>query len=143
MQLVNKKARFNYRLFERFEAGIELKGAEVKSLKKGRGDLANAFAKIIGNEPFLINLNIPTDDKQLPSTRPRKLLLHKREIISLASKIKQKKLTLLPTKLYTKGRLIKVELALAKAKRKFEKKESIKKKDIERDIAQELKSRTI
>ncbi|OGM14937.1 SsrA-binding protein [Candidatus Woesebacteria bacterium RIFCSPLOWO2_01_FULL_39_23] len=140
MTIINKKARFNYNLFERIEAGISLLGREAKSIREKRGDLSNAYAKIIDHEAFLINANIPSDaGGEYNSTRTRKLLLHKSEIISILTKIKAKKLTLVPTKMYTKGRLVKVELALAKAKRQFEKKALIKKKDIERDIERELR----
>jgi len=142
MVIVNKKAKFDYRLFERFEAGISLTGAEVKALKKGQGDLSNSFVKIVGGEAYLINANIPVVDSQnYDPTRTRKLLLHKKELISLASKMKQKGLTIVATKVYTKGRLLKVEIALAKAKRKFEKRLLLKKKDIEKEIAQELRGK--
>ncbi len=140
MKVNNKKANFNYKLFEKFEAGISLIGGEVKALRKGNVDLSQSFAKIVDGEVYLINANIPIEGKKdyLP-TKSRKLLLHKNQIISIQSKIKAKKLTLVPTKVYTKGRLIKVEIALAKSKRKFEKKEAIKRRDIEREIERELR----
>ena len=142
MQIVNKKAKFNYILYERIEAGVSLTGAEVKAIKTGRGDLSNSYAKIIEGEAYLVNANFPAEGIQnYNPTRTRKLLLHKDELVSIATKVKQKKLTLVPTKVYTKGRLVKLEIALAKTKRKFEKKESIKKKDIEREIAQQLRSK--
>jgi len=140
MVIVNKKAQFNYNLFERFEAGLVLNGGEVKAVRGRQVDLSNSYAKIVGDETYLINANIPVEGKKdYVSTRTRKLLLHKSEIISIKSKIKAKKLTLVPLRVYTKGSLIKAEIALAKTKRKFEKKESIKKKDIERDIERELR----
>jgi SsrA-binding protein len=140
MQIINRKAQYNYKLYERFEAGISLLGREAKAIREKRGDLSNSFAKIIGNEIFLLNANIPAETSGgYDSKRTRKLLLHRGEITSLESKIKAKKLTLVPIKMYTKGRLVKVEIALAKSKRKFEKKESIKKRDIEREIEKELK----
>jgi len=132
MRIVNKRVGRDYRLFDKYEAGISLTGAEVKAIRNGQADISSAYAKIINNEIYLINANIQT-------TRTRKLLLKKAEIVSIQTKIKQKKLTLVPTKLYTKGRLIKAEIALAKAKRKFEKKEAIKKRDLEREIAQAMK----
>lgn len=137
MIITNKKAGFNYILFNRFEAGIVLSGLEVKSIKDNRADISNAYVKIMGGEAFLINANLPlqTDDP----TRTRKLLLHRDQLTSLDSKTHQEKLTLIPTKLYTKGRLVKIQLALAKAKREFEKKESIKRKDIEREAERELR----
>ena len=140
MRIFNRKARFNYKLLGRFEAGIALLGAEVKAVRRGAVDLSSSFAKIMGDEVYLINANIPVEGKKDYNTkRIRKLLLHKNQIVSIQSKIKAKKLTLVPTKVYTKGRLIKVEVALAKAKRKYEKKEAIKRKDIEREIERELK----
>lgn len=140
MRIINRKAKFNYRLIERIEAGIVLAGHEVRAVKNGRVDLTTAYAKIIGDEVYLVNANIASDiSGDHNFTRSRKLLLHKDQIISLKTKIKAKKLTLVPTKMYTKARLIKVEIALAKTKRKFDKKELKKKKDIEREIERELK----
>jgi len=138
--ILNKKAKFNYQLLDKYETGIALVGAEVKAVRFGSVDLSQSYAKIIDNEMYLINANIPVEGKKDYSpTRTRKLLLHKDQIISIKSKMKAKKLTLVPTKVYTKGRLIKAEVALAKAKRKFEKKEAIKRKDIEREIERELR----
>ena len=141
MRIINKKAKFNYSLFETYEAGVSLLGGEVKSLRNRGCDLSEAYVKIINNEPFLVNANIPVPGKKdYNSTRSRKLLLNKNEIITLQVKMKAKKLTLVPIKMYNKGPLIKIEIALAKSKRKFEKKELIKKKDLEREIAEELKN---
>ncbi|BCX14426.1 MAG: SsrA-binding protein [Patescibacteria group bacterium] len=138
MKILNKKASFNYTLLDRFEAGISLTGEEIKTLKERGADLGNSYVKIINNEAFLINANIFSEGED--PTRSRKLLLHKREIISLESKIKAKKLTLIPVKMYNKGRRIKIELALAKPKKEFEKKETLKRQDIKREIEKELKS---
>jgi SsrA-binding protein len=142
MKLFNKKARFEYELTgEGVEAGLSLKGAEAKSIREGRGDLSQSFAKILGSEIYLVNANIPaTGIEKYDSTRTRKLLLHHREILSLSTKMKQKKLQIVPIRLYNKGRLIKLYLELGKPKRQFEKKESIKRKDIQRDIETELKN---
>lgn len=140
MKIINKRARRNYKILEKFEAGIVLTGAEAKAVKKGRVDLSRAFAKVIDGEIYLINANIAVENTaDQTSTRSRKLLLHKREIVSILSKIKAKKLTLVPTKMYTMKRLIKVEIALTKGKRTHEKRESIKKADIKRDIERELR----
>jgi len=141
MQITNKKANFNYILEpERIEAGIALKGAEAKSIRGGRGDLSDAYAKVMGSEIFLVNANIPYEGiPNYDPTRSRKLLLHRSEIVSLNTKLKAKKLTLIPLKLYTTGHLVKLQLALGKSKRKFEKKESIKKKDIARELEEEFK----
>lgn len=141
MRLSNKRARFEYELTgEGIEAGVSLKGAEAKSIREGRGDLSQAFVKILGNEAFLVNANIPAQGiANYDSTRSRKLLLHKSEILSLSTKMKAKKLQIVPVRVYNKGRLIKLYLELGKPKRKFEKKETIKRKDIQRDIEKELK----
>lgn len=143
MNIINKKAKFNYTLTdEKVEAGIALSGAEAKSIRENRVDLSKAVVRIVGNEIYLINTNIPTIGfLKLRADRMRKLLLHRSEILSLATKAKQKKLTLVPTRLYTKGRLVKLEVALGKTKAKFEKKEAIKRKDIEREIEQQFKTR--
>ena len=141
MIIINKKANLNYRIFEKIEAGIVLLGSEAKSLRTRGGDLSNCYAKVIQGEVYLINLNIPIENKKdYDSKRSRKLLLHKNEIVSISSKIKAQGLTLIPIKLYNKGPLFKLELALAKSKRKYEKKESIKKRDIEREIESELRN---
>lgn len=140
MRITNKRARYDYRLFDKYEAGVSLTGAEVKAIRNGRANISQSYAKIINGEIYLINANIQAKGvKDYDPLKTRKLLLKKAEIVSIQTKIKQKKLTLMPTKLYTRGRLIKIEIALAKAKRKFEKKEAIKKKDIEREIAKALK----
>ena len=127
-------------MLEKYEVGISLRGAEVKEIKKGNIDLSHSYAKLIGDEAFLINANVPvkgTDDYK--STRTRKLLLHRDELTSINAKIKAKKLTLVPTKVYTRGPFIKLEIALAKTKKKFEKKELLRKKDIEREVERQLK----
>jgi SsrA-binding protein len=140
MKSLNRSARFNYKILETYEAGIELKGIETKTIKARGVDLSRSFGKIIGGEAYLINASIPLQNaSDVSPTRTRKLLLHKKQIITILSKIKAKKLTLIPLKVYTKGRLIKVEVALAKAKRQFEKREAIKRKDIEREIERELR----
>jgi SsrA-binding protein len=143
MKLFNKKAKFEYELTgEGVEAGLSLKGAEAKAIREGRGELSQSFAKIMGNEIFLVNANIPAQGiVNYEPTRTRKLLLHHQEILALATKMKQKKLQIVPIRLYNKGRLIKLYLELGKPKRQFEKKESIKAKDIQRDIELEYKLR--
>ncbi|KKQ76767.1 MAG: SsrA-binding protein [Parcubacteria group bacterium GW2011_GWA1_38_7] len=142
MRVINKKANFEYLLTgEHFEAGIVLLGAEAKSLRNSRADLKQSVVRAIDNELYLINCNIPvvSPPRGYTPTRSRKLLLNKKEIVSAITKSKQLKLTFVPVSLYNKGRLFKLEFALGKPKRKFEKKESIKKKDVERDIERELK----
>jgi len=140
MKKINRKARFDYKLLEKYEAGISLIGAEVKEIKKGNIDLSQSYAKPIGNEIYLINAIVPVQGiSDYKSTRSRKLLLHKNEIFSINAKVKAKKLTLVPTKVYTRGPLVKVEIALAKSKKRFQKKELLKKKDIERELERQLK----
>jgi len=136
MKKINRKSGFKYNLFEKYEAGISLTGAEVKAFRRGSVDLSQSFAKIIGGEAHLVNANFAIDKD---ATRTRKLLLHKKEILSINAKIKAKKLTLVPTKIYNKGRRIKVEVALAKSKKEFEKKDLIKRRDIDRDTERELR----
>jgi SsrA-binding protein len=134
MKVINRRAKFDYQLLDRFEAGVVLVGTEAKAARLGQVNLTQAHAKPIDNEIYLVNANIAD------STRSRKLLLHKKEIVSIQTILKAKKLTLIPTKMYTKGRLIKVEIALAKSKRKSQKREALKKKDLEREIQRELKT---
>jgi len=143
MQIINRKAKFNYSLEEgKVEAGIVLKGLEAKAVRGKHVDITNSTARIMDGEAYLINANIvDANAKNYNSTRSRKLLLHKKEIIELTSKIKARGLTLVPMRLYNIGRRFKVELALGKSKRKFEKKEAIKKHDIQRDIEKEFGAR--
>ncbi len=144
MKIVNRKAFYNYTILERFEAGINLLGAEVKAVRLGHADLSGSFVRIIGSEAYLVNAKIfPYEFARLDSydsNRTRKLLLHKKQIISTKSKMDGSSLTIVPVSLYTKQNLIKLELALAKAKKQFEKKEAIKNQDIDREIEQELKN---
>ncbi|GEM_PF-4577876 len=136
MHIFNKRAKRNYKILETITAGIVLTGEEVKAARANKVNLDLSFAKIINNEVFLINAAITTKN---PQSKSKKLLLNKKEIISLKTKIKSRNLTLIPLKMYTKGPLIKLELGLGKTKRKFEKRESLKKRDIQRDIERELK----
>ncbi len=143
MKIFNKRARFEYQLTgDRLEVGLSLKGMEAKSLREGRGDISQSYVKIVNNEAFLINANIPVAGAQkYDATRTRKLLLHKAEILSILTKTKQQNLQIVPIVLYNKRGRIKLEVALGKGKRKFEKKDSIKKKDIDRDIEREFRGR--
>lgn len=144
MKIVNKKAFFDYQIADHLEAGINLIGAEVKAIRLGHADLSGSFVKIIGSEVFLLNSKIFPYKYAAPEgydeNRTRKLLLHKKEIISLKSKTDGANLAIIPISLYIKDGFIKVELGLGKGKKKYEKKEAIKAKDIERDIEQEFNS---
>ena len=142
----NKRARFDYQILETFEAGIVLNGQEVKSIRKGKASLKGAFLVFKGEEPYLINVNIPPyQPKNAPSDydpeRARKVLLKKREIKYLLGKSKEKGLTLIPLRLYTKAGKIKVEIGIARGKRKPDKREEIKKREIEREIRRAIKEK--
>ncbi len=139
----NRRAVFDYQILEKFEAGIALLGHEVKAIRIGRISIAGSYVVLKGEEVFLINCNIPPyQPKNTPSDydpkRSRKLLLKKREIRRLLGKKKEEGLTLVPLKVYTKNKLIKVEVGLAKGKKKFDKREAIKKREAERNIKRAL-----
>ena len=141
----NKKARFDYEILETYEAGIVLTGPEVKSVKAGQISIKEAFATVKGEEVFLTNAHI-SPYKQAAGiehepTRSRKLLLKKSEISSLIGKSKTQGLTLIPTKIYLKRGFVKVEIGLGKGKKTKDKRESIKRKDVERDIEREMRGK--
>lgn len=143
MKIVNKKAQFDYELSERIEVGVVLTGAEVKSAKGGGVDMGNAHVKIRGGEAWVVGLHIYpykfADNEEYDPQRTRKLLLNKNELVSLESKMKQSRLLLVPTAMYTKHGVVKMELALARGKKKFEKRESIKKRDLDLEMEREWK----
>lgn len=145
MEVFNKKANFEYELTpEKVEAGIVLKGIEAKAFRDGRIDISQSHVRVLDGELFLINANIQAGDiKGYEPTRMRKLLLHKKQILSLITKMKQKKLQIVPTMMYNSKHRIKLELVLGVPKRKFDKKESIKKHDVQRDIDRELRGKDI
>lgn len=138
MKIVNKKALFNYKVLEKLEAGISLTGAEVKSLRDGRCNLGDSYVKVVGGELWLVNADIPKykydGSTNYDSARSKKLLVKKRELVYLESKVKQGSLTLIPLSIYSKGPNIKVEIGLARGKKKYEKKIQQKKKDLEREL---------
>jgi SsrA-binding protein len=139
MRIVNKKAYRNYNIEETFEAGIVLTGAEVKSVRSRRCNLSNAYVKFMGDELWLINADIAKykydGSEQYDSKRRRKLLLSRKEIEYLKGKIKQSRLTLVPLSIYTTRGLIKVEVGLGKGKKKYQKKEIEKERDVKRQMA--------
>lgn len=142
----NKKVSFNYKILEKYEAGIKLQGFEVKAVKKGLVSLQGSFVKIKNGEAILSNMHIGAYQKlnmpkEYNETRDRKLLLHKKETEKLTKELDQKGLTIVPLKLYNKGGLIKVELALAKGKKKYDKRETIKKKEDKRKMDRSLKQK--
>ncbi|MDP2912731.1 MAG: SsrA-binding protein SmpB [Candidatus Omnitrophota bacterium] len=134
----NRKARFNYAIIEAFEAGIELKGTEVKSIRSGHVSLNDSFARSEGSEIFLYNMYIAPYEfgnrANVDSMRPRKLLLHRNEIARLIGEITAKRLTLVPLKVYFKNGIVKVELSVAKGKRSYDKREAIKKRESDREL---------
>ncbi|MDP3661684.1 MAG: SsrA-binding protein SmpB [bacterium] len=143
--LDNKKAGFKYELVRTLEAGIELFGFEVKSLRNKQGTLDGAYAIVRGGEVFLVNAYIPpyqpkNTPKDYDSRRNRKLLLTKSEIAELAGIEIRKGLTIVPVSVYSKGRKVKVGLALARGKKKHDKRETLKRRDAERDIMRSLKN---
>lgn len=141
MKISNKKATFNYEIIESFETGIVLTGAEVKSIKDGRINLTDSFVKIISGDLYLVNAEIPqykySSDEFYDSRRSRKLLVKKKELVQIDSKLKSKRLTLIPVAIYTKGKLIKVEVGFAKGRKRHEKKEREKKRDMDRELLYE------
>jgi SsrA-binding protein len=134
----NRKARHEYSILETFEAGIALEGAEVKSLRQGRASLQESYAALKNGEVWLLDMHISpyeqaADDSYEP-TRKRKLLLHKKEIRRLVGKLAEKGLTLIPLRAYFKHGIAKVELALAKGKRAYDKREAIRRRDMQREL---------
>ncbi len=143
MLILNKKALHDYQIIEKLEAGIILTGFEVKALRTKNADLTGSAVRLSAKmEAELINAYIPPyqgGNKDYDERRTRKLLLHRRELERVYGKIQQGNITLVPVKLYSKHNLIKLEIGLAKRKKKFEKKEDIKARDIERDVQRELR----
>ncbi len=144
VEIVNKRAHFDYEILETYEAGIELAGTEVKSIKTGHMNLTGSFAVIRGKEAYLLNATIsPYQAKNVPADydplRTRKLLLHKSEIKELIGKSTQKGLTIVPLKVYTKRARIKVLLGLARHKKQGDKRETIKRREVLREIEREIK----
>lgn len=142
----NRRARHDYHLLDRVEAGLVLTGTEVKSLREGRAHLRQAYGDIRDGELWLVGAHIAPYEQgsmgQHEPDRPRKLLLHRREIDSLRGKVQEKGLTLVPTRLYFKNGRAKVELAVAKGKETRDKRRDIAKRDADRQIERALKSRS-
>lgn len=142
MKITNRRAFYDYEIIEALEAGIHLLGAEVKAVKLGNADLSGSHIRIIGSEAYLVNAKIFPYQYGRPEgyeeNRTRKLLLHKKEIIALKSKTQAAGLTIVPLSLYTTHHLIKAEIAIAKGKKEYQKKEAKKKKDLDREMEQEF-----
>jgi len=139
----NRKARFNYTILESFEAGIELRGAEVKSLRSGNANLADSFGRGENGEIFLYNMHVaPYEFANINNpdpVRPRRLLLHKNQIRRILGEAATRRLALIPLKIYFKEGIVKVELALAKGKKLYDKREAIKKRESERELKRTLR----
>ncbi|MBN1765298.1 MAG: SsrA-binding protein SmpB [Sedimentisphaerales bacterium] len=142
-KIVNKKARFNYTLLEKLEAGMVLRGTEVKSLRQGRASLEEAFCRIQSGELYLFGCNIAIYEHgnimNHEPTRKRKLLVHKRELNKIESKLAQKGLTMVPLRIYFSRGRAKIEIALASGKTHGDKREKIKDRQIKRDIGREMR----
>lgn len=140
----HRRAKFDYDILDTYEAGLSLLGTEVKSIRSGQGKLEGAYVVVRGGEAFLVGASIPPFQRKNTAPdydpeRPRKLLLTQKEITELEQKSEKQGLTVVPIKLYNKGRNIKLEVAIARGKKKFDKRESLKKKDTKRDIERDLK----
>ena len=142
--LQNRKAFFDFEIQEKIEAGVELEGFEVKSLRKGQGSLLGAYVTVSADQATLKGASIPPfQPKNIKESydpeRPRRLLLNKKELTHLVAIEKQKGLTIIPISVYNKGRFLKVEIAIVRGKKKYDKRESIKKRDTDREIRRTLK----
>jgi len=138
----NRRAAHDYFLEDRFDAGIVLTGSEIKSIRAGRVNLRQAYVQALGREVFLLNAHIaqydPAARQNHDPLRARKLILHKKEIAKLAEKVRQKGYTVVPLKMYLSKGLAKVEIALAKGKRQYDKRQAMAERDSQREIARAL-----
>lgn len=137
--IVNKKARHEYEIIDTYEAGIALEGSEVKSIRAGRCTLVGAFCRFKNDQLMLVDCAIqPYENRSthidISNTRSRKLLLHKYELDKLKAKVEEKGFTLIPLKMYFKNHIVKVEIAVAKGKKLYDKREALKKADVDRDL---------
>lgn len=143
MEINNKKANYDYIIEDTYEAGIVLKGTEIKSIREGKANLKDSYAIYKNGEIFILNMHISAYDKgnifNHEETRTRKLLLNKKEIYKIRDAIEREGYTIVPIKLYFKGNKAKILIGIAKGKKNYDKREAIKKKDIDREIKKELK----
>ncbi len=139
----NRKASFSYHLITKYEAGIELKGSEVKAIREGKANIKESFVRIVDNELFIIGMHIGeyshSGYTSHEPTRTRKLLMHKSEIYKLYKDSENKGKTIIPVKLYFKNSIVKIEVALAKGKKNWDKREAKKQKDVNREIDRSMK----
>lgn len=145
MRIENRKAVFDYEITARFEAGINLLGSEVKSLRGGHGQLEGSFVRVVGSEAYLVNAQIFPFLYARPEgydpKRTRKLLLHKKELLSLKSKLDGANLTLIPLAWYTRGPHIKLEIGLARGKKQYEKRETKRREDQKRELERQFRGK--
>lgn len=143
MEIQNRKAHFDYEITDTFETGIVLTGTEIKSIRLGKANLKDSYAIVRNHELYILNMHISSYEQgnrfNHEETRTRKLLMHKEEILKLEEKIKLEGFTLIPLKLYFKKGNAKILLGLAKGKKNYDKRETIKKKDMERQVQKDLK----
>lgn len=143
MEINNRKAKYNYQIFETIECGIALTGTEIKSLRSGKANIKDSYATVKNSEVFLINMHISSYDNgnifNHDETRTRKLLLHKKEILKLRDKITIEGYTLVPLKVYFVNGRAKVLIGVARGKKNYDKREDIKKKTIERELRSRIK----
>lgn len=141
---VNKKARHDYEILETFEAGIQLEGQEVKTIREGRVGLLGSYVNIRQGQAWLLNAHIPKYPQAGPLPgydpyRTRRLLMHRRELMKLMGRLEQKGLTLIPLSVYTKRSLIKLEIGLGRGKTKHDKRDTVRKRDLDREVRRSLK----
>ncbi|KPJ69338.1 hypothetical protein AMJ44_03995 [candidate division WOR-1 bacterium DG_54_3] len=139
----NRKARFDYNILETLKTGLVLNGSEVKSIRLGRVNLKDSFGRVEKGEVWIYGMHISPYQKEekLSPSRPRKVLLKKKELVKLIGKVAERGLTLVPLKLFFDGNWAKIELGLAKAKRKYEKREALRRKAVKREIEKALKGK--
>ena len=143
MEVINRKAKYDYEIIDEYETGIVLTGTEVKSIRQGKVNLKDSYGVIRNGEVYLLNTHISKYEEgnifNHDETRTRKLLLHKKEIKKIKNKIEQEGMTLVPLKLYFKKNKVKILLGLVRGKKNYDKRETIKKRDVEREIRKSLK----
>ena len=143
VEILNRKANFDYAIEDTYEAGIALKGTEVKSIRNGKANIKDSYAIIRNDEIFLLNTHISLYEEgnnfNHEETRTRKLLLHKKEILKLKNKVEMEGYTLIPLKIYFVKQRVKVLIGLAKGKKNYDKRETIKKRDVEREMRKTIK----
>ena len=143
----NKKAYFDYFVEEKYEAGIELHGTEVKSIRQGKCSIKESYIQISNGEIFIYNMNVTPYEKgnifNKDPLRVRKLLLHKKEILKISGKMKEQGITVVPLQVYFSGSLVKMEIGLAKGKKLYDKRDDIAKKDQKREAQREFKVRNL